>query len=144
MIFGSIKNTTGNSDLDLSGLTILDPMLHIDNVSKPLISQLLKNQDIKKIYFAHIRQILADWFENDLYKRRAEALQKMITPYYEQDKTPPYQTVDFKRSLTETVGSVTKIPGIVELMMARTKYLRKHPDMLVVPPVVSEVTFFKS
>ena len=141
LIFGSIKNTTGNSDLDLTGLTTLDPMLHIDNTAKPLISQLLKNQDIKKIYFAHVRQILADWFENDLYKRRAEALQKMITPYYEQDKTPPYQVVDFKRSLTETVGSVTKIPGIVELMMARTKYLRKHPDMLVVPPVISEVTF---
>jgi hypothetical protein len=37
------------------------------------------------------------------------------------------------------VGTVTKIPGIAEIMALRTKYLRKHPDMLIVPPVVSEV-----
>ena len=141
LIFGSLKNTNGHSDLDLTGLTNLDPMLDVDNSNKPLVSQLLKNPDLKKIYYAHIRQILADWFENDAYRRRAEEFHKMITPYYEQDKTPPYPMADFKRSLTETVGSVTKIPGIVELMMARTKYLRKLNDMLVVPPVVSEVTF---
>lgn len=141
LIFGSMKNTNGSSDLDLTGLITLDPLLHIESPNKPLISQLMKNQDVKKIYYSHIRQILSDWFENDAYKRRAEEFHKLVTPHYEQDKTPPYPVADFKRSLTETVGNVTKIPGIIELMMARTKYLRKLPDMLVVPPVVTEVTF---
>ncbi len=137
--FGSIKNATGMSDLDLKGLIALDPMLHADNAAKPLIAQLLKNAESKKIYLAHIRQILADWFDTDLYKRRAEELQRQINSYYEVDKTPPYPLADFKRSLNETVGTVTKIPGIVELMSQRAKFLRKHPDLAILPPVVSEV-----
>lgn len=142
LIFGSLKNITGgSSDLDLNGLISLDPLLHADNPSKPLISQLLKNPDLKKIYYAHIRQILGDWFENDLYRRRAEELQRLIVLYYDQDKTPPYPMADFKRSLLETVGHVTKIPGVVEIMMPRAKFLKKHPDIFVIPPVVSEVTF---
>lgn len=142
LIFGSLKNVNGGaSDLDLNGLISLDPMLHADNPNKPLISQLLKNPDLKKIYFAHIRQILGDWFENDLYRRRADELQKLIVLYYDQDKTPPYPMADFKRSLLETVGQVTKIPGVAEIMMPRAKFLKKHPDVLVIPPVVSEVTF---
>ena len=140
LIFGSIKNIDGRSDLDLNGLATLDPLLYLNNESKPLISQLLKNQDFKKIYFAHVKQILADWFDNGNYKTRAEALQKIINPYFEQDKIPPYPSADFKRSLTETVGAVTKIPGIVELMTLRAKFLKKYPDMLMVAPQISEIT----
>lgn len=140
LAFGSLKNTNGTSDLDFKGLVELDPLLNIENASKPLIAQLLKNQDFKKIYFAHIRQILADWFENDAYKTKAESLQKLIALYFEQDKTPPYQAVDFQRSLAQTVGNVTKIPGIVELMSQRMRFLKKHPEMLNQPPVVSQVS----
>jgi hypothetical protein len=140
LIFGSIKNTDGRSDLDLNGLASLDPLLYLNSTEKPLIAQLLKNQDFKKIYFSHVKQILNDWFETGTYKTRAEALQKLITPYFEQDRLPPYQVAEFKRSLLETVGSVTKIPGIVELMSLRAKFLKKHPDMLIVPPQISEIT----
>jgi CotH kinase protein len=141
LIFGSMKNTDGRSDLDLNGLATLDPLLYLNSVDKPLIAQLLKNQDFKKIYFSHVKQILADWFESGKYKTRAETLQKMITPYFEEDKLPPYQSAEFKRSLNETVGTVTKIPGIVELMTLRAKFLKKHPDMLVVQPEISDVSF---
>ena len=140
LIFGSMKNTDGRSDLDLNGLATLDPLLYLNSTDKPLIAQLLKNQDFKKIYFSHVKQILADWFESGTYKTRAETLQKMITPYFEEDKLPPYQSAEFKRSLNETVGTVTKIPGIVELMTLRTKFLKKHPDMLVVQPEISEIS----
>jgi CotH kinase protein len=140
LIFGSMKATSSGSDLDFSGMVSLDPLLHAQDANKPLISQLLKNQDFKRIYFAHIRQILTDWFENGAYQRRAEELQRLMVLHYEQDKTPPYPMVDFKRSLTETVGNVTKIPGIVELMAQRAKFLKKYPDLLLLPPIVSEVT----
>jgi CotH kinase protein len=140
LIFGSMKNTDGRSDLDLNGLASLDPLLYLNSVDKPLIAQLLKNQDFKKIYFSHVKQILADWFESGTYKTRAETLQKMITPYFDEDKLPPYQPTEFKRSLNETVGTVTKIPGIVELMTLRAKFLKKHPDMLLLPPQISEIS----
>ena len=139
--FGSFKNINGSSDLDFEGLVNLDPLLQLNNPMKPLIAQLLKNQENRKIYMAHIRQILADWFENDAYKTRAETLQKLIARSYDATAEKPYETGDFQRSLLETVGKVTKIPGIVELMSKRAKFLKKYPDLLNVPPKVSDVNF---
>jgi hypothetical protein len=141
LAFGSFKNVNGSSDLDLDALIALDPMLQLDNSSKPLIAQLLKNQDNRKIYMAHIRQILADWFENDAYKTRGETLQRLIAKAYEGTAEKPYEMADFQRSLLETVGKVTRIPGIVELMSKRAKFLKKYPDLLNVPPKISEVNF---
>ncbi len=139
--FGSFKNVDGNSDLDFDGLLMLDPMLQLNNSTKPLISQILKNQDNRKIYFSHIRQILSDWFDNDAYKTRAETLQRLIAKSYDTTAEKPYDVVDFQRSLLETVGKVTKIPGIVELMSKRAKFLKKYPDLLNVPPKVSDINF---
>ncbi len=139
--FGGFKNTNGQSDLDLEGLIALDPVLHINNAAKPLISQLLKNPDNKKIYFSHVRQILADWFDNSVYQTRATAFQTLITPYYNNTAEKPYEMAEFQRSLLETVGKVTKIPGIVELMSKRAKFLKKHPDLLNIPPQVSDINF---
>jgi spore coat protein CotH len=139
--FGSYKNVNGASDLDFDGLVALDPMLQLSNSTKPLIAQILRNQDNRKIYIAHIRQILADWFDNDAYKTRAETLQKLIAKAYDATAEKPYELADFQRSLNETVGKVTRIPGIVELMSKRAKFLKKYPDLLNVPPKVSDVNF---
>lgn len=141
LAFGSYKNANGASDLDFNGLVELDPLLHADNALKPLVSALLKNPEYKKIYFAHYRQILVDWFDNGNFEKRALALQTMIAPYVENAPEKPYSVAEFKRSLTSTVGNTTKIPGISELMTPRTKWLKKQPDLAVVPPSVSSVDF---
>jgi spore coat protein CotH len=141
LCFGSYKNANGQSDLDFEGLVNLDPLLHLDNATKPLIANLLKNADYRKIYFSHVRQILTDWFENEAYKTRASALQSLITSYYVNAQDKPYDLADFQRSLNETVGKVTKIPGIVELMARRSKFLKKYPDLLNIPPSVSDINF---
>ncbi|MEO6760209.1 MAG: CotH kinase family protein, partial [Saprospiraceae bacterium] len=60
LAFGSYKNTGSGSDLELKDLQTLDPLLHADNPLKPLISQLLKDPLNRKIYLAHIRQILEE------------------------------------------------------------------------------------
>jgi spore coat protein CotH len=140
LAFGSYKNLgMGTSDLDLQGLQELDPLANMDNVTKPLIVQLMKNAEYKKIYLAHIRQIMADWFDNEAYKKRAEELQRLIQVPFINDQNKPYTTDEFQRSMTTTIGQLTKIPGIVELMSKRVSFLRKHPEMLIVPPKVSEI-----
>ncbi|MBL7814912.1 MAG: CotH kinase family protein [Saprospiraceae bacterium] len=141
LAFGSYKNTNGQSDLDFEGMVTLDPVLHVNNAAKPLISQLLKNPDNRKIYFSHIRQILNDWFENNAYQTRAATLQTLITAYYINSPEKPYELADFQRSLTETIGKLTKIPGIVELISKRAKYLKKHADLLNIPPQVTSVSY---
>jgi hypothetical protein len=137
--FGSFKNTGNGSDLNLKELQNLDPLLHADNPYKPLISQLLKDPLYKKMYLSHIRQIVDENFANGAYEKRAQELQGMIMVPFNDDKNKLYSLDDFQRSLRETVGRKSKIPGIVELMSKRSRFLKAHPDLTPLPSAISEI-----
>ncbi|MFN0034197.1 MAG: CotH kinase family protein [Saprospiraceae bacterium] len=139
LAFGSYKNTGSGSDLDLRALQNLDPLLHADNLYKPLVSQLLKDPLNRKIYLAHIRQINDDNFVNGAYQKRAQELRGMIVVPFSDDKNKTYSYDDFQRSLNETVGKKSKIPGLTELMGKRSRYLKTHPELTKLPPAVSDV-----
>ena len=140
LAFGSYKNTGNGSDLDLAGLRTLDPLLHENNPTKPLISKLLADETNKMIYLSHVRTILNENFRKGQYLERAKELQRLINvPLYD-DKNRFYKGADYEKSLTATVGQKSKIPGIGELMDERASYLKKHPSLAVLPVEVSEVT----
>lgn len=139
LAFGSYKNTGSGSDLEIKDLQTLDPLLHADNPYKPLISRLLKDGFYKKIYLAHIRQIVEENFQSGEYEKRAQALQGMIVVPYNDDPNKAYPLDDFKRSLRETVGRKSKIPGIVELMSKRARYLKTHPELTALPSSITNV-----
>ncbi len=140
--FGSYKNTGSGSDLRLKQLQQLSPVLHADNPTKPLISKLLADPLYRKVYLSHLRTILYDNFENDWYEERAEALQELIRPHLVSvpDDWKEYKMEDFDKSLSSTIGRRSKIPGIVELMGKRSRFLKKHELLSVFPPKVEEVT----
>ncbi len=139
LAFGSYKNTGEGSDLELKDLQALDPLLHADNALKPLISKLLADALNRKIYLAHVRQIVEENFGNGAYEKRAQELQGMIVVPFNDDKYKAYTLDDFKRSLRETVGKKSKIPGIVELMSKRAKFLKNYPELTALPSAVTDV-----
>jgi hypothetical protein len=139
LAFGSYKNTGRGSDLDLKGLQELDPLLHEGNEYKPLISQLLKDPLYRKIYLSHVRQINQDHFLSGSYEKRAQELQGSIMVQVNDDPNKYYSQDDFQRSLRETVGRKSKIPGIVELMSRRSKLLKGNAELSSLPSIVSEV-----
>lgn len=132
--FGGFKNTGKGSDLDLKGLINMTPLLHENNPSKPLISNLLANKENRKIYLSHLRQITYDWFVNGKYLERAEELQRLIQVPVSNDFNKKYNWDEFKGNLTKTIGKKSKIPGIQELMSERARYLKKEPNLAVFPP----------
>ncbi len=140
LAFGSYKNTGSGSDLNLKALQTLDPLLHEDNLYKPLISQLLKEPLYRKIYLAHIRQINEENFLNGSYEKRAQELRGMIVLPFNDDKYKTYSYDDFQNSLSRTVGKKSKIPGLTELMDKRARYLKLHPELTKLPPAVSDVS----
>ncbi len=140
--FGSYKNIGQGSDLDLKELQQLDPLLHADNPSRPLISKLLANEKYRKIYISHLKTILYEVFESGWYEKRAKELQRLITVPFYNDQNKDYTSGEFNRSLTETIGTKSKIPGIVELMSKRIKFLKKHPEILVLPPNVVDLNVY--
>jgi CotH kinase protein len=138
--FGSYKNTGSGSDLELRDLQRLEPLFHADNPYRPLISQLLKEPLYRKIYLAHIRQIVNENFKNGNYEKRAQELQSNIVVAFSDDKYKTYTLADFQSSLKTTVGRKSKIPGIVELMAARTKFLDDHAELTTLASAVSDIT----
>ncbi len=139
--FGGFQNTGKGGNLKLEALQGLDVFLNADNPNKPLIAQVLKNEEMQKVYLTHIRQICIDNFENGWYKKRAKTLQGLIAPYfYNSPEKGDFSIADFNTSLAATVSNdhMTK-PGVIELMEKRTQYLRAHPALAFIPPTVARV-----
>ncbi len=139
LAFGSFKNIGSGSDLKLKGLQELDPLLHLENTTKPLISKLLSDPDYKKIYLTHMKTILQDWFTSGKFDKRAKELQAMIRSAVNEDPNKSYTIAEFDASLEKTVGKKSKIPGLLELMTRRTSFLKAHPELAVFPPEISQV-----
>lgn len=138
-VFGSYKNTGIGSDLELPQLVTLDPLLHSDNLAKPLISKLLNDELQQKVYLSHVRTVMKDYFTNGLYAERVRQLQKLIEKDRLADADNRYTSDEFYRNVNQTIGVNSQIPGIVELMGERADFLRKHPAMLILPPPISDI-----
>ncbi len=139
LCFGSYKNTGIGSDLKPSAVTTLDPLLHANNAERPLISKLLSNELYKKMYLSHVLAITKDYLTNDRYLTRAKELQQLIRPELAKDANWFYTMAEFDQSLKTTIGKKSKIPGLAEVMAPRGDFLKKHPELTVVPPRISQV-----
>jgi hypothetical protein len=137
--FGSFKNIGAGSDLNLRKLQELDPLLHADNLTKPLISKLLANEDYKKTYLSHVRSIVYDYFLSGKFEKRAKELQALIRTDFNNDPHKLYTLQEFDESLFKTIGKKSKIPGLMELMIKRAEFLKSHKALAVFPPDIMEV-----
>jgi hypothetical protein len=137
--FGSYKNTGTGSDLGTVALLQLEPLLHVDEESKPLISVLLSNENYQKQYLAHMRSILRNHFKDDAFAKRVEALQLMILPDLAEDENKYYSLAEIESSLSETIGKKSKIPGLVEFMNKRASFLENHTAFRILPPAIEQV-----
>jgi hypothetical protein len=127
--FGGFASESANvTPLSIEQMQTYQPLKDIDNAKRPLISQILKNATYKKIYLAHIRTILDDWFYSGKYTTRLNELAQTIDNQVNADKNKHYSYDDYKKNRTMTVGSGdSKICGIEELMTKRIAFLKAHP-----------------
>lgn len=140
-IGGSYKNTGVGGDLSEAALTQLDPFLHQNNRMKPLVSQLLKDEFYQKLYLSHVWTIVHAELLSGNFEARVKELQAKIRPLFVADPNKYYTEEDFDRSTTTTTGKVSRIPGLLTFMEARSRFLKKHPQLLFVPPAIGEVKF---
>ncbi len=139
LAFGSFKNTGIGSDLEATGVVSLDPLLHTSDGYKPLISVLLNNELYRKQYVSHMRAILREAIKDGKLDKRAKELQELIKAPLTADLNKYYAVSDFAKSLMETIGTRSKIPGLVDFMNKRATYLSTQGDFTVLPPAVDEV-----
>lgn len=143
LAFGSFKNTGVGSDLKTRDLMQLDPMLHASDPTKPLISVLLADETYKKQYISHMRTIMGDFFVSGQFDKRAKELQNQIRDALNKDANRYYPMEDFNRSLVETIGTRSNIPGLTDFMEKRIAYLEQTDDFKVVPPSITDINVTK-
>ena len=134
---GFTLGSSSANPLSIEQMQTYQPLQDLENPKRPWIAQILKNNTYRKIYIAHIRTILNDWFINGRYLQRAKELMQTIDSQVNSDKNKHYSYDEFKKNLTISVGSVeSRIVGVEELMGKRINFLKNHLLILRVPPKI--------
>jgi len=147
MSFGSFRHTDGS--YHYTGLTIpqteqLNPLGLLDFAvsPRPLVTKLLKNDTLKRMFLAHMRTIITENISNNEYFTRGQFMQGVIDSAVKNDLNKFYSYEYFHENLLNTVGSSgseNEFPGIKEIMEARVAYLDTL-DGFAGQPVISEIT----
>jgi hypothetical protein len=144
MSFGGFP-FVGSGSSSLAGLTVTDmqqlsPSFHSTDPYWPLINAVFNNPSYKKMYYAHLRTILSENFLNNDYFFRATQLRSVADTAIASDANGFFSYNQYLNSLNtdNTVGSYT-VPGLQNLMSARTTYMQSDPDISYSPPVITSV-----
>ncbi len=137
-VFRMLQSNGGS--LGITQLQQLDPFVNISDSEYPVISKILTNSEYKKIYVAHMKTIIEEYFSNDLYETRALEIQEIIDADVQADNNKFYTYADFKDNIYNSPGGgPNSVIGIVQLMDARIDYLLSLNEFQVSPPEITEV-----
>ncbi len=138
--FGGFRYADEKKALNNEGLQKLSPFTHYKSPNRPLISQLLATPLYRKVYIAHLKTILEEFFVSGKYQSMGQQIQSQMDRYVREDpnKLYPYETLRENLTTTSEAEGV-KIIGITELMKERVAYLQAHPLLVKKAPVISQV-----
>ena len=132
MSFGSF--TGGFAQPNNQQLQELDAFHNMTDVNNKLLYQIFSSDSYKRMYLAHMRTILEEYFINGNYITRANELQQLISSDIISDPNLFYSYSDFLDALSFSVGT-NPVIGISELMDSRIQYLQNY--FSTVPPNIT-------
>ena len=143
--FGGFTMLLGGPPLSLIQMQQLTPLLNISNPNYPIINKILPNPVFQKIYIAHMKTIIEEYFENGYYLERALQIQSIIDADVQADPHKFYTYQAFLDNLYISVGfGPGTVVGISQLMEARIDYLANHPLFQWQPPEISNISTYPS
>ncbi|MEO0626811.1 MAG: CotH kinase family protein [Bacteroidota bacterium] len=143
MSLGGFRHTGHGSSLENEELQTLSLFLHLREREerRPLILRLLSQPLYRKMYIAHARTIYEDWLSEGQYRELAEEIRTTVRPLIEDQPHALYPSELFDQNFEETVNlgiEDLEIIGVTELLDGRAEYLREHPLITAVAPVINE------
>ncbi len=143
---------TGTSDLrNTIDKQQMDPLLHINEVNYPLVSQLLNVPLYKRMYLAHYKTILIENFDNRNYYDLSLQHRATIDASVQADPNKFYTYNNFIDNLDSDVGGGgggpgggRTIPGITDLMDGRSEYLLGLNDFTQTEPSIADAVLSDS
>jgi hypothetical protein len=142
MAFGGFRLDGLGNHLDLAGMQQLSMFIHYkqNNDDRPLITQLLRQDLYRKVYVAHIRTMLEEFFLSGRFEDRVRELHDQLQPLVAEDDSKLYSEAAFHQNLTQsTDADGVEIVGLLELMNGRVKYLSEHPLLQKQAPRIGRV-----
>lgn len=139
MCFGSLNNTGVGGQFSLSQLQQLDPLLHRDNTSRPLIHQLLTEPDLQLRYLAHMRTLWEENLSTQRYAYWATLFHQLIDSAVVADSNNLHTYADFQQNLHQSTWTGGWRPGLTETMEGRNTFLSSHPLFRASPPTLDHV-----
>ncbi len=138
--FGAFTMLIGGPPLTIQGMQHLDPFLNISHPNYPIINKILPNPTYRKMYIAHMKTIIEDYFSNDLYLNRALEIQDIIDESVQADPNKFYTYNDFLNNIYNQVGyGPPTVVGIAQLMDERVSFILNHPLFQEIPPIISNI-----
>ncbi len=139
--FGAFRDLVGTGQLSLTQMQQLNPFLRLNDPDYPIVSKVLSCPRYRRMFVAHMKTMIADWFASSHYQERAEEIQGLIDEYVRADPNKFYTYNDFLNNITRSVGSgPLAIVGLTELMNPRVSFLLSQPDFQATAPVIDDVT----
>lgn len=135
---------TGSGQASGTSLTQMLYDLHSTNSARPLIKVLLSNPTYKRMYVAHMRTMLNDYFVNKKYETEANTMRTFIDSEVKTDANPFYTYAQFQTGMSAAGGSGApgqSVIGISTLMNARTTYLMGLDAFKATTPTVTAVDY---
>ncbi len=138
--FGVFRRLIGGGPLTIQGMQHLDPFLNISHPNYPIINKILPDPTYRRMYVAHMKTIIEEYFSNNLYLTRALDIQDIIDESVQADPNKFYSYNEFFNNIYNQVGyGPHAIVGITQLMEERVPFLLNHPLFQETPPVISNI-----
>lgn len=139
---GGFAMLTDGVVASVTDLAEMDLFLRDGNTAYPLINQLLTVPSYKKMYVAHVKTMVEEFFSSDEYLDRASEIQDIIESEVAAEPNGFYSVDAFASSLSATVDEGGEsVYGISELMSARVDYLEGLPEFGYTAPAISAVHY---
>ena len=136
---GSPNNGMGS--LSISNMQNLTPFYHDTHTDWPLINAVMANPSYKKMYVAHMRTMIKDYFTSKEYATIASQFQKLIDTKVQTDSTKFFTYSQFKNALTDNVNVGNYfVPGISTLMDSRVTFIKSTSEFSQTPPTITNIT----
>ena len=144
--FGVFSRVLDGAQLTTTSMQRLSPFLNSSNSNYPIINKILSDPTYKKMYVAHMKTIIDEYFSNGLYRSRALEIQNIIDSEVQNDPNKFYNYSNFKTNIDDGIGgggppgpSSQSIIGITELMDDRITYLNSLTEFKATSPEISNV-----
>lgn len=135
----------GNPPATTQDLQEMDPFLRNGDATRPLCNILFANPTYRKMYVAHMKTIIEEFFSNNYYHQKADSLHNTISTVFQSDQNTFYTWSQATQNITNSItasggpGGGTKV-GITELMNTRATYILSQIEFQYTAPDISNVS----